>query len=840
MKKWKTAGLAVFLCVSALSGCVPAEELGRTVEGYSYEEEKQEYVLENENLKLVLDPATTYFTVTDKKNGKVWRSNPENAAEDPAADGENKNLLQSTLTVEYQSADGVSAVLNNFTYSITDKRYEIAEGDDSLTVSYQIGNVKKTFVIPPAMAEARMEEYLAKMSSSAQKQVKEYYRKYDLNKLRASDNKDELLKKYPELADGCVYALRDGLQDYLKKKLEDIFAEAGYTQVELEADNARYLEQDAKEEPVFDVSVVYRLEGEELVAEVPFEKLAWNKTYPMTKLTVLPYMGAGSAEEEGYLLVPEGPGGIIRFNNGKTRQNAYYADVYGWDMATKREAVIDESRVAYPVFAVARGDASMLCVMEDGAAFATVEADVSGRSHSYNFVHAAYRIIHGESLDVSAKSDKSVVVFENGLPEGSIRQCYHFLDTGDYSGLAAVYRDYLTGRYRQLDRKTEGAPVIVTAVGAIDKVRQRFGVPMSVDVELTGFDELQAMMADMKSRGYGDLYLKMTGWMNGGITHSLPAKIKPISELGGKSGLTAAANYAKEQGIRLYLEGAVQNAYDSGAKDGFRINRDSARFASREVAEIPEYSFVWYGSKDTVDTHYRLKPQKSLELMDSLAAAAAEYGAGVAYRDVGYLLAADYNARNHVSRQQAAAMECEKLAQQTETGMSVMLNYGNDYALAYADAITDMDLLGKEYAVIDSFVPFYPMAVHGLVDYAGGSVNLSGDYSQMVLKSAEMGASLSFTFMMEPASTLQESSYTGYYGADYSLWAEKAAELVNRYQTEMAPCFGQTMTGHEILADGVTVTRYEDGTCVYVNYNNEEYSGDGIAIPARDYLVKGR
>lgn len=91
--------------------------------------------------------------------------------------------------------------------------------------------------------------------------------------------------------------------------------------------------------------------------------------------------------------------------------------------------------------------------------------------------------------------------------------------------------------------------------------------------------------------------------------------------------------------------------------------------------------------------------------------------------------------------------------------------------------------------------------------------------------------------MMEPASTLQESNYTRYYGTDYSLWADKAAELTNRYQREMGACFGQFMTGHEAVAQGVTKTVYEDGTAVYVNYNQTDYQGEGVSVPARDYLV---
>lgn len=839
MKKRKiTAGL--FLCAAFLAGCSQTEDQARAVSSYAYVEEQADYVLENESLKLVLDPATTYVTVTDKKSNTVWTSNPADAANDPRADGENKDQLLSTLLVEYGSSYGVGATLNNFSFSIENGLYEIEKTQDAIKVRYTVGNVEKSFMIPAALPESVMDGYLEQMDSSGAKQIREYYRKYDINKLRSADDKNELLALYPELAEECVYVLRDNLQDYLKKRMETSFEEAGYTAENYQEDRERYAKASQKEIPAFNVTVVYRLDGKELVVEVPMEELAWSKTYPMTKLTLLPYMGAGSEAEDGYLLVPEGPGALMRFNNGKTKQNSYYANVYGWNLAQYRKAVVDESRTAYGVFAIAKEDASMLCVLEDKRADATIEADISGKRNSYNFAYASYRILHGESLDVSAKSDQSVVVFENGLLQGSICQRYYFLESDDYADLAAVYREHLTRQDPQLVKdKQEKMPVMVTAVGAIDKIQQKFGFPMSVPVALTTYSEAKQMLEDMDRRGYEEIYVRYEGWMNDGVTHTYPKKVSTIPELGSKKELQETIAFANDNGIRLYLDGMALQAYRSGVADGFFVNRDSARYASREVAEIARYSPIWYGEEADEQSHHLLKPQVSLQMMDSLANAAAGFSAGVSYRDVGYLLGADYSQKNHVSRQRVAEMEREKLGQIKDSGQGILLPYGNDYAVAYADAILDMDLTGKQYAVLDGFVPFYPMALHGLVPYAGTSVNLSGDYTQAVLESAEMGACLSFTFMMESAATLQESSYTRYFGSDYALWADTAAKVAGRYQKELGGCFGQAITGHKTLAEGVSVTEYADKTKVYVNYNETEYRGIGVIVPARDYLVTG-
>ena len=104
--------------------------------------------------------------------------------------------------------------------------------------------------------------------------------------------------------------------------------------------------------PAFNTTVFYSLEGDDLVVEIPFDEISYKTIYPITELTVLPYFGAGSTTDKGSLFVPEGGGALINFNNGKTRQNIYYSDVYGWDYASDRKATITETRAAIPVFGI--------------------------------------------------------------------------------------------------------------------------------------------------------------------------------------------------------------------------------------------------------------------------------------------------------------------------------------------------------------------------------------------------------------------------------------------------------------------------------------------------------
>ena len=107
-----------------------------------------------------------------------------------------------------------------------------------------------------------------------------------------------------------------------------------------------------------------------------------------------------------------------------------------------------------------------------------------------------------------------------------------------------------------------------------------------------------------------------------------------------------------------------------------------------------------------------------------------------------------------------------------------------------------------------------------------------------MLQSAEYGAGLSFTFMAADSKKLQNTYYTQYFGAGYEAWKDTMLTIYQRYEKSLNGTFNQRIADHARLAKGVTLTDYEDGTKVYVNYNYEDYTTqDGTLLPARDYLV---
>ncbi|MDD6051046.1 MAG: DUF5696 domain-containing protein [Clostridiales bacterium] len=833
------AALTIFVIIPLYTEEEEVHELNPRV--MFYEGGKTPLKMENDKLLFELDPTTTQFKVTDKASGQEWLSNPTDAAKDPLAVAANKESLQSTAIVTYSTSSG-TVVLSNYKYSIENGNYDIIQQEDgSIRVDYAIGKIEKVYIIPTAITKKRYDAFVSQMSSSTKKKLSSNYTLYDPAKLDSKKNKDEIIAMYPSVVEQPLYILKSDTSENNKKKIQDYFAEVNYTQEDYEIDQQLVASAKDNSGAVFNVTMIYRLEDGDLVVELPYSEMRYKANYPLSYVTPLPVFGAAGTADEGFMFVPEGGGALIHLNNGKLQQNSYYANMYGWDYAVRRKEMINETRCSFPVFGMAKNGASFLCLMEGATSFASVQADISQRYNSYNWICSKYNVLHADQYNVSAKTAQLVYMFEKEVPQETIVHRYRFLNTASYVDMANAYGDYLEARYPELTAASasEVSPVSVELVGAIDKKVVRFGVPVKVPYATTTFQQAEEIISDMVGRGVKNLSIRYAGWANGGVTQKVMTSVKVQRQLGGSKAMSQLIERAKEMNVPLYFDGVNCFAYDSGVKEGFIAFNNAARYTTREQVYLEPFDVVTYQTASWLNSYYLVKPDYAKRNTDNLIGKLSEMKAyGISFRDIGFLLSGDYNPKDTVTREEVIRMNVQSMLDAKAQGQRVMIRMGNDYAMPYADLITDMDLTGTPYNIIDEAVPFYQIALHGMKDYTGEPLNLSGDYVQEFLRCVEYGAGLNFTFMAEDGKVLQDTYHSNFFGANYASLAEAANALIVRYQKDMAGLNRQRIVYHDWLTADVSVTGYEDGTKVYVNYGSEAYAEGGVTVQGRDYTVE--
>lgn len=780
--------------------------------------EAMESITHNEVLELYINRQTAEIAVKDKRSGYVWFSNPVDRDQDKVASPLYQSELSAQLLIQYYNEKGQVNTFNSYDDSVAKEQFEIKAEDGKVKVVYRIGNVSKSFAnIPKIIRKERFEtEILARIQDEAVRESIAY--KYSLNKEKQ------------------VYEVRK-MQEYVAEEVSKILEEAGYTAEDAALDHQEnnVTGEKAQESAEFTVPVEYTLDGDNLIVTVPGKEIKFNKAYPIATIQVLKFFGAAGLKDKGYLLVPDGSGALIRLNSIKTGAEPYILPVYGRDGTFDVKEQIQRNQVTrLPVFGMKRNDHALIGIIEDGDATASIMADVSRRSDSYNSVSSRFQVMAMDLYTLSSGTKtSSVPMFQKKTYDGDYKVRYGFLTgkSADYAGMAGFYRDYLKERYNlQPVKPSEHSPFILELAGAFRKNKSFLGIPYKSTESLTTFDEAVSIMEQLKQAGVGNISLRMVGWFNDGIRHTSPDDISVEGVLGGKKGLKRLLDYTSEQGIGLYPDAAFLHK--------FKGDKGAAILLDRDKAEVYAYNPVTYNQDFSRFSHYVLSPLKLPALVDGFLKDYSKLQLkGLSLRDMGSEVNSDFNPDRTVTRQESQKIIGEQLAKLRESAGSLMVSGGNAYSLPYADVVVDAPTRSSRLNLTDEDVPFYQIVLHGYADLAGTPFNMDENQHPRLsmLKALETGSNIYYEWFYSPSSTVKESQYNYLYAAHYKDWIDEAITLYKEADEVLRKVRTDTITQHEQLQEGVVRTTFSGGTRITINYNESAVQVDGKTLEPLSY-----
>lgn len=604
-------------------------------------------------------------------------------------------------------------------------------------------------------------------------------------------------------------------------------------------------------------SVLYRLTEDGFTVTVLFEdfreRIQEGRTaedryktsyWGIRDISILPYFGAAGPADEGYILIPDGCGALIDFNNQKSSYGVYGQDIYGRDPVLLLEKNLKTAKnVLMPVFGASFGSHGFLAVAEKGGASGAVNAVNSGTLTSYNNVYMTFRYRQVMSASKAVANGyggngslASTVVVDNGYSEGYYRMRYYLLEEeqADYVGMAECYRNYLLSEGMEKKEAALEASLYLTLYGGIEDTDYFLGIPYKTVKKLTSYGEAKEILSRLKESGVENLTVRYSGWMKDGLEASVPAKVKYESALGGKGDYEDLMKYAKEAGILVFPEVDFLNFYKSGA---YSVHSDAIQAATHDTAYQYTYDLNT-GNKQTEHRWQLLTPSMSAEacgrLLEQRDKLCAE---GICLGGVGSMLYSDFTARSSaIHRDDTMQLWSSMVQEASESVGSVMVETGNIYAAMYADCIANVTAESTGFNLADESVPFYQIVMHGYASYGSEPINLTPNPHRALLKALETGSNPGFALIYGDSRQLVDTRYNYLYNAGFSGWEEIMAE----YYQEAAPILDAVaayeITGHERIGDKVYRTDFGEAGSVYVNYGKKEVQAEGVTIGAESYV----
>lgn len=567
-----------------------------------------------------------------------------------------------------------------------------------------------------------------------------------------------------------------------------------------------------------------------------------GEAYKLGQISLLPVFDAALPGEDGYLLVPDGSGMLIRFDKTLSLPQTLTRPVYGRDLTLENNVKpLDERGYALPVFGMKRGDQGYLAIITRGDAASAISSAIAGDRVRFFRSSAAltYRERH------------TVILFENSPEESTIQRSapqsagtdfsvrYRLLEHEalSYTHLAESYREWLTIR-GQLPRRDTRPRLLVNLLGMVRQRKELFGIPYNGQSLLTTFGQAGAIAQALSASGVDRLHMGLYGFQEGGLYGSITDIPRPASRLGGQNGLETLERDLSALGAQLTWHADLLKVYRAGR--GFHPSQDAARAASGGVAYQYEWDPVSLRRDHSQPRASLLAPEQLVRRMQTLAQGAKDAGIGaLCVEGMGSMLYSQLRPQACQTRDVSVSAWQDAADAAVSQGLSFHASGANACLLPYADSLEGVPLGASGFDIQSEEVPFFQLVLSGSVPYYGMPGNLRRDAGQGFLRMIEYGAYPRFDLFYAPSRAVENTQHRRLFSGSWTAWSEQAAREYEAVRRVFEAARGSRMTGHACVQPGVFRTDYENGAAVYVNYNPGDVAVGTCIVPGMGYALEG-
>lgn len=600
-----------------------------------------------------------------------------------------------------------------------------------------------------------------------------------------------------------------------------------------------------------------------LKARIPVDEIVEDKANikdggsVIIDMSVLSSFGAGSVEEDGYIMVADGSGAIINFNNQKTASTLYKGQVYGRDYAIGQMRQPAKTEQVYlPVIGMVKksetgADNAFLAVVTKGDENAILRASVAGQSStSYNNTWFDFQMRSTDAFYMGTQNNQ-LSVYENGKIKTGDIEIKYFPITGNDIGvadLADTYRNYLIND-QGLTKKTEAnsSPYYLTMYGGTVKQQSVMGFPVNQETIATTYSQAKEITQALTEKGIDDIVAVYNDFNAAGIVGYVSSEMDYSGTLGGKKAYNDFSDYLNSIGGKLFPSMSFMEYSTSGGGYSYMMN-SSKQVTNALAIQTPfELAFGTVGNSAVIfkNNWTVLSPYYFTDLFNKIEASLnKESVKNVSLGESGYLLYSDFSRENadkraFLNRHDAATALKNGYKQLKDSGVSILSQAANAYLLPYVDMITNVPMYSSNYDVFDYDVPFYALVVHGYIPYSAKSSNSSSDAEALMEMSVLTGTPIHYEMMYESPNDFSDCEYDELFYSNYKGWVDISANKYKLFKDTITDVSDQLIVDYKLINEFERETEFANGKTVYINTATREIKVNGISISTADYGLKG-
>lgn len=594
--------------------------------------------------------------------------------------------------------------------------------------------------------------------------------------------------------------------------------------------------------------------------EIPYEEISGAGKSRMASVLLTPFLGASGGEAAfwdpetgeygenqkkymvpGYVLVPDGCGGLIRFADNAVSFTEYIGDVYGPDLSTEpyyttsRNDAVPLKNPVMPVFGIAHGDsqAAFVAYAESGAEYMEiiVRPDENKKvKYTWGYPRFEYNLSYFQVYNKQGAGYFSMMAEPQHV---DVSMTYTFLEgdgsdgksfAADYTGMAAAYRAHLMeqGVLTPVDGSGD-IPLRLDFIMADAKS----GLLGNEQVVVTTAQDVDDILNTLVQDGIKNMNAGLIGWQKNGETLTRPDKVKYSGKIGSSGDFKDLLSKYEKQGIDI-----------SYSREMATINREMTGYYNTAAKHVN----TWYVEVDEsmilpqnvpVANFSRATPKKVAAWTKTLAEKLKKTSTSITLDGISNILTGTYD-RDGVdfSITEAIALYQDTLAG-VKNDLKVNMVNPNMYLWKYTDRFLQMPAGTSQYVFETDTVPFLQLVLHGTMEMYAPYSNFSFYAQSDILKMIDYNMSPSFILSKEPSYYLADTVSSDLYSTEFAQYETLIGSIYNSVNKVLSKVSGYAWTDRTVLEDGVILNTYQNGQdmkYVVINYTDHTVSWQGNEI----------
>ena len=541
---------------------------------------------------------------------------------------------------------------------------------------------------------------------------------------------------------------------------------------------------------------------------------------------------------DGYVLVPDGPGALIRFVDRNTNLTSYVGNVYGEDLTEAdyyygwESSFLPVKAPLMPVFGIAHGNrqAAFVAYAVQGGEYMNIIVSPEENLTNYTFAYPRFEINKLFHQVYNKQGDGYFTLMEN-RNEFDISMRYDFLANdgsedglpADYVGMALKYRQHLLDN-DQLPSTInhEEIPIRLDFVMS-DIKRSVFGFE---DVIVTSANQVGSILEDVKTLGINNVSSGLLGWQKGGITNGHPGRVSLKGAIDSRNDYRSLIQIAKDLGFDL-----------SPVQDYVTINRDQVNYFNTAAKHMNGW-YLEYRLRDVmpVSNFGYARPSVSAKWLLEQSGRLTSLGFdSLTVEGMMSILISETS--NNNSEVHKTIDRFQSTFDKMDGSMQIAATTPNDYLWKYVNRFLQAPVYSSQFLIQTDTVPFLQMVINNSMDMFAPYSNFSFYTQSDVLRMIDYNLSPSFVLTHEPSYQLSLTNSARFYSTEYKEYKDLIQAIYGQVNSVLSEVVNARWIDRQVIENGVIKNVYDNGKMVMINYTNQDIIFNGTVIAPLSAIV---